>query len=111
MRRGEVYWYDFGSKAKRRPVLILTGSRSLPHLSTATVAVLTTTVRGTRSEVSLSPAHGVPKACAVNLHQLHTVEQAALGPRITHLSDERMVEVEHALSYALGLGERDEEPT
>ena len=108
MRRGEVYWYDFGGKAKRRPVLVLTGSQSLPHLSTATVAILTTTIRNTRSEVALSTAHGVPKACAVNLHQLHTVEQSALQQRVTQLSEERMAAVELALAYSLGLGERDE---
>lgn len=106
MRRGEVYWYDFGPRAKRRPVLLLTGTRSLPHLSTATVAVLTTTVRGVKSEVALTEAHGLPKACAVNLHQLHTVEQSDLDGFIAQLPDDVMRQVERALQFALAFGER-----
>ena len=87
MRRGEVYWYDFGARAKRRPVVVLTGTRSLQYLSTATVAAITTTVRGTRSEVALSMDDGVPRPCVINPHQVHTVEQTTLGVRITQLSD------------------------
>lgn len=106
MRRGEVYWYDFGRTAKRRPVVVLTGTRSLPHLSTATVAVLTTTVRGVRSEVAVGEAEGVPKPCAINLHQVHTVEQAALTGFITQLPDDVMRQVERAMQFALAFGER-----
>lgn len=105
MRRGEVYWYDFGPRAKRRPVVVLTGSRSLPHLSTATVAAVTSTVRGTRSEVALSVEDGLPKPCAINLYQLHTVEQAHLGARLTQLSPAVLQRVEAALVFSLGFGD------
>lgn len=105
MRRGEVYWYDFGPRAKRRPVVVLTGTRSLPHLSTATVAAVTSTVRGTRSEVALSIDDGLPRSCAINLHQLHTVEQADLGARLTQLGPAVLRRVEAALAFSLGFGE------
>ena len=105
MKRGDVYWYDFGGSAKRRPVLVLTGTRNLPHLSTATVAAITTTVRGTRSEVTLSTKDGLPRACAVNLHQLHTIEQARVGPLVTQLSGQIMKRVEASLGFALGFDE------
>ncbi len=109
MRRGEVSWYDFGRSAKRRPVVVLTGTRSLAHLSTATVAVLTTTVRGVMSEVAVSETDGVPKACAINLHQVHTVEQGALTGLITQLPDAVMRRVEAALRFALAFGEHVED--
>ncbi len=105
MIRGEVYWYDFGATAKRRPVVVLTGSASLGVLSSVTVAMVTGTIRGTRSEVALSEADGLPKPCAINLHQLHTVEQTSVGERITLLSDELMARVEKALQFSLGFGE------
>jgi mRNA interferase MazF len=106
VRRGDVYWYPFASPDKRRPVLVLTGSRSLPHLSTATVAGLSTTVRFVASQVPLGPDDGLPKACAVNLHQIFTVSQTALGPFIVSLTDGIMARVDLALGFALGLGER-----
>lgn len=106
MRRGEVYWFDFGRPAKRRPVLVLTGTRSLPNLSTVTVAALSTTIRGVKSEVPLDESHGLPRPCAVNLHQLHTVEQAELEGFVTQLPDEVMGKVEASLLFCLAFGVR-----
>jgi mRNA-degrading endonuclease toxin of MazEF toxin-antitoxin module len=106
VRRGDVYWYDFGGRAKRRPVVVLTGTKSLGYLSTATVAAVSTTIRGTRSEVALSAADGLPKPCVINLHQLHTIEQTDLGPLIAQLPEGLMRRVEASLTFALGFGER-----
>ncbi len=103
MRRGEVYWYDFGGRAKRRPVLILTGTASLPHLSTATVAAITSTIRGTKSEVVVTSNEGLPKTCAINLHQIHTVEQSGLQVCLSRLSATVMGQVDEALRFALSL--------
>jgi mRNA-degrading endonuclease toxin of MazEF toxin-antitoxin module len=101
-----VYWYDYGGRAKRRPVVVLTGTMSLAYLSTATVAAVTTTIRGTRSEVALSQAEGLPKPCVINLHQVHTIEQSDVGPLIAQLPDAVMRRVEASLSFALGFGEQ-----
>jgi mRNA interferase MazF len=106
VRRGEVYWCDFRAPNKRRPVLVLTGSHSLRHLSTATVAALTTTARNVASQVRLSPELGLPKACSVNLHHVFTVNQVELGPFLTALPDEVMASVDRAMVFALGVGER-----
>lgn len=106
MRRGEVYWHQFGKPDKRRPVVVLTATRSLHYLDAATVASVTRTRRGVPSEVELSVDDGLPQVCAVNLHQIATVPQRHLGPYITQLTDSRMREIDDALTFALGVGER-----
>jgi len=102
--RGEVRLCEFSSPDKRRPVLVLTREGALGHLSSATVAPITSTIRGVPSEVVLDIADGMKSACAVNLHNLVTVPQARLGQRVTQLGTMRMNEVCAALRFALGCG-------
>jgi mRNA interferase MazF len=87
---------------KQRPVLILTRSAVLPHLSRVTIAPITSTIRGVPSEVALGPDDGLKMPCAVNLHNVVTVPQASLGRRLAQLDDVRMREVCAALAFALG---------
>lgn len=102
MRRGEIRWYRFTRPDKRRPVLILTRDSALEFLSDLTVAPVTSTIRDIPSEVVLTPADGVPHACAVNLDHVQTVPRSRIGGVITTLSATRMVEVRSAIGFALG---------
>ena len=106
VRRGEVYWYRFKSPDKRRPILVLTRSGLVGHLGTVTVAAITPTRRGVASEVALGPEHGLPKTCAANLHNVLTIPKDEVGPFIAALPDEVMAQVDRAIAFALGLGER-----
>lgn len=106
MRRGEVHWHRFAAPDKRRPVVVLTRSDLLPHLSTVTVAAVTSTSRGAPSEVRLGPDEGLPRLCAVNLHNVFTLPRKDVGPFIASLPDEVMARVDRALVFALGVGER-----
>jgi mRNA interferase MazF len=83
-------------------VLVLTRSSAIPYLSRATVAPITSTIRGVPSEVALGPEDGMKQPCAVNLHNLMTVSQANLGRRVAELEPRRMREVCAALAFALG---------
>src|SRR5207249_10442233 len=65
VRRGEVRWYRFARPDKRRPVLVLTRGSALEFLDEATIAPITTTVRGSPSEVAIGPQDGMPRECAV----------------------------------------------
>ncbi|MDP6038784.1 MAG: type II toxin-antitoxin system PemK/MazF family toxin [Candidatus Latescibacteria bacterium] len=76
-----------------RPVLILTRDSALSFLSSVTIAPLTSTIRGTPTEVILTPEDGVQTACAVNLDNIQTVSKSNLQPFITHLSPTKMHEV------------------
>ncbi|MGE5276588.1 MAG: type II toxin-antitoxin system PemK/MazF family toxin [Acidobacteriota bacterium] len=102
LERGEVRLYRFSPPDKERPVLVLTRSSAIAYLSRATVAPITSTIRGVPSEVALGPEDGMKQNCAVNLHNVVTVHQQSLGRRLTQLTSRRMSEVCAALAFALG---------
>lgn len=104
MRRGEVRWYTFQPPDKRRPVVILTRNSAVGFLTGITVAPITTTMREIPSEVLLTPSEdGVLSACVVNLDNIQTVPKERLGAPLTKLTDDRMEQIEQALSFALGM--------
>ena len=100
--RGEVRLYQFAAPDKNRPVLVLTRDSALAYLSTATVAPVTSTIRGVPSEVVLNEEDGMKSPCAVNLHNAVTVSQERVGKRVAQLSAARMDEVCAALRFSLG---------
>lgn len=105
MKRGEVHWFRFRAPDKRRPVVVLTRSDLLGHLGTVTVAAVTSTVRGVASEVALGVSDGLPRPCAINLHNVFTLPKAETGPYVATLSAEVMLQVDRALVFALGVGD------
>ena len=104
LSRGDVHLYRFAPPDKQRPVLILTRDSAVGHLSTVTVAPISSTVSGVPSEVMLDVDDGMKGPCAVNLHNAATVSQDRLGKRVTSLSAARMREVCAALRFSLGCG-------
>ncbi|MBI1897818.1 MAG: type II toxin-antitoxin system PemK/MazF family toxin [Acidobacteria bacterium] len=102
LNRGDVHLCRFAPPDKRQPVLILTRDSALGHLSTATVAPITSRVRDVPSEVILDVDDGMKDRCAINLHNAVTVSQERLGRRVASLSEDRMREVCAALRFSLG---------
>ncbi len=102
VNRGDVYLYRFGIPDKQRPVLVLTRDSAIGHLSTVTVAPITSTIRDVPSEVILDVDDGMKGSCAVNLHNAVTVSQERLGKRVGSLSHQRMQKVCAALRFSLG---------
>jgi mRNA interferase MazF len=100
--RGDVRLYEFASPDKKRPVVVLTRDSSLALLSTATVAPITSTIRGVDSEVRLGEQDGMKTPCAVNLHNALTVPQRRLGKCVAQLTSARMDEICAALRFSLG---------
>jgi mRNA interferase MazF len=94
--------YRFAPPDKARPVVVLTRNSALQYLSTATVAPITSTVRGVPSEVRLGEEDGMKGPCAVNLHNTVTVAQQRLGRRLGHLAAPRMKEICAAVRFSLG---------
>jgi mRNA interferase MazF len=103
MKRGEVRWYRFIHPDKKRPILILTRDSILDYLGEVTVAPITTTIRDIPSEVFLTQREGMPMDCAVNLDHIQTVSKSKIGPLITSLSSEKLVEVAGAVRFALNI--------
>jgi mRNA interferase MazF len=102
LNRGDVHLCRFERPDKQRPVLILTRSGAIGHLSTVTVAPITSTVRDVPSEVILDVDDGMKSRCAVNLHNAVTISQQRLGKRVGSLNNVRMQEVCVALRFSLG---------
>jgi mRNA interferase MazF len=100
--RGDIRLYRFAKPDKDRPVVVLTRDSALSYLSTATIAPITSTIRGVPSEVVLNEEDGMKRPCAVNLHNAVTVSQQRLGKRVAQLSSSRMAQVCAALRFSLG---------
>ncbi len=104
MRRGEIRWYKFTRRDKKRPVLILTRDSVLTYLGEVTIAPITTTIRDIPSEVFLSKTDdGMPQDCAINCDHLQTVPKAKIGSFITSVPQIKMVDVGKAIWFALDL--------
>jgi mRNA interferase MazF len=102
LSRGDVYLCRFSPPDKLRPVLVLTREQAIGHLSSVTVAPITSTIRGVPSEVVLDTEDGMKAPCAVNLHNAVTVSQQRIGRRVARLDARRMNEVCVALRFSLG---------
>jgi len=102
LNRGDVYLCRFEPPDKQRPVVVLTRDAAIGHLSTVTIAPITSTIRGVPSEVVLDIDDGMKAPCAVNLHNAITISQHRLGRRLARLGVRRMTEVCLALRFSLG---------
>ncbi len=103
VRQGEIWWANLPPPAGRRPILILTRSDAIGHLSNATVAPLTRTMRGIDSEVVLLPDVGVPTLCAISLDNILTIPKALLDRRIVTLPVNTMAEVFSAIRFVFAM--------
>jgi mRNA interferase MazF len=82
---------------KVRQVLILTRELVRPHLTTVTVAPITTTIRGLSTEVPVDAANGLAGPSVVSCDNITTIPVDALGAQIGVLLDPQ----EQALSDAI----------
>ncbi len=103
MQRGEIRWYKFKAPDKKRPVLILTRNSIIEYLGEITVAPVTTNIREIPSEIFLDQNNGMPRECVINFDHIQTVKKNKIGALISTLSDDSLVEVKHAISFALEL--------
>ena len=100
--RGEIWQYRFAPPDKRRPVLVLSRDALLRTLHTATVVAITSTLRGSPTEVRLGVDEGLKHDSCANLANLFTVRQSDLRRFVGALSEATMREVCAALAVAAG---------
>lgn len=103
MRRGEVWWAELPTPAGRRPVVLLSRNEAYTVRELVTVAPVTTRSRGIPSEVRLDRRDGLPRACAANLDTVTTIPKQVLTKRIAALDPAKVVALDRALRFALGL--------
>lgn len=88
---------------KARPVLVLTRELVRPHLTTVTVAPITTTVRGLSTEVSVGSENGLSEPSVVSCDNITTIPAAALGEQIGVLLDSQEPALGEAVVAAFDL--------
>jgi mRNA interferase MazF len=88
---------------KARPVVILTRELVRPHLTTVTVAPITSTVRGLSTEVRLDVANGLGKPSAVSCDNITTIPTSTLGAQIGVLLDPQESALTDAIRAAFDL--------
>lgn len=103
LAQGQIWLADLPPPIHRRPVLVLTRTHALPHLTKVCIATISRNIRGTDTEVVLSPSDGVAQRCAVSLDNILTLPQDTLVRYITELSAGRMNEVFEAIHRAFDL--------
>ena len=73
--------------------------------SLVTVAPVTTRIRGLSAEVRLGAADGRPRECVVNLDNINTIGKHLLQQFMTDLSQQKLLAVEDAIRFSLGMEE------
>jgi mRNA interferase MazF len=88
---------------KARPVLVLTRELVRPHMTTVTVAPITTTVRGLSTEVAVDAANGLAEPSVVSCDNITTIPTSVLGEQIGALLDRQERALTDAIQAAFDL--------
>jgi mRNA interferase MazF len=88
---------------KPRPVLLLTRELVRPHLTTVTIAPITTTIRGLSTEVPVGPANGLAAPSVVSCDNVTTIPTNALGDQVGALLDHQEQMLSEAIRAAFDL--------
>jgi mRNA-degrading endonuclease toxin of MazEF toxin-antitoxin module len=100
VNRAEIWLLDRPRSDRRRPVLILSRPSLITVLHTVTVAAITSTRRGSPTEVDLDVDEGLKGPCCANLCHVFTVAQADLHQFVGTVGLDKMEAVCRALSIA-----------
>lgn len=88
---------------KARPVLVLTRELVRPHLTTVTVAPITTTIRGLSTEVPVDAANGLSRPSVVSCDNVTTIPTEALRDQIGVLLEDQEPQISEAIRAAFDL--------
>jgi mRNA interferase MazF len=102
VKRGEVWWARLD---KRRPVVLVSREEAYAVRALVIAAPVSTTVRGFAVEVKVGKKEGLPRAGVVNCDWLVTVPKADLIAPAGALSRAKLLALNDALRFALGLEE------
>ena len=103
MNRGDVWQFDLGGRAGRRPAVILTRQGVIPHLNKLTVAEITSAGKGYPTEVAIGQKANLRRESYVQLDNLQTVSKARFVKYLGALESSTMRTIGRKLILALGL--------
>lgn len=105
VNRGDIWEADIGGKAGKRPVLVLTRSGVIPHLSRVVVAEITSQGKGYPTQVFIGQSGNLPRPSYVSAESLHTLPKDLLRRHLGDLPLALLNKVSQAVVFALNLGE------
>jgi mRNA interferase MazF len=88
---------------KARPVLVLTRELVRPHLTTVTIAPITTTIRGLSTEVPVNATNGLASPSVVSCDNITTIPVDALGKQVGVLLEHQEQTLSDAIRAAFDL--------
>ena len=88
---------------KARPVLILTREQVRPYLTNVTVATITSSVRGTSTEVPVGRDNGLDHDSVVSCDNIRTIPAEALGRHLGYLLPDQEPALARAIELAFDL--------
>ncbi len=100
-QRREIWLVDLGYAAKIRPCLVLSIPAEDTDRALITIVPHTTSVRGTRFEVSLTVRF--LKTGAFDVQNIITIPHAKFIRKLGSLTDEQMEQVDNVVKLWLGL--------
>ena len=100
VERGEIWLLDRARPDKKRPVLVLSRPSLIRALHTVTVVAITSTLRGSPTEVELGVDAGLKQTSCANLCNLFTVTKHELGTFVGTVGPDKMAHVCAALIVA-----------
>lgn len=102
VNRGDIWLLELGHPDKRRPVLVVSRPSLVDLLHTVTVVAITSTLRGSPTEVQLGTDEGLKHVSCANLCNLFTVRKAELRTLVGTVDPATMDQVCRALAIACG---------
>ncbi|MCG8556691.1 MAG: type II toxin-antitoxin system PemK/MazF family toxin [Proteobacteria bacterium] len=100
--RGEIWLHRFAPPDRRRPVVVVSRQALLDVIHTATVVAITSSVRGSPTEVVLGVDEGLKKPSCANAVNVFTVRQSDLRQFVGLVPPPRMRDLCRALAIACG---------
>ena len=100
--RGELWWAEL-PEVGAHPVALVSRDGSYERRRRATVALVTSSIRGIPVEVPVGPANGLDHDSVINADELQTIRASHLVERIGELDLSQRARLNAALSFALGL--------
>jgi mRNA interferase MazF len=103
LHRGSIWVADLPPPWKRRPAVVVTRDSAIPLLTNVTLVMVTSTIRGVRTEVLLGPEEGLQQKCAAACDSIQTLAINLLSRRVGELATAKVRELDAAIRIALDL--------
>lgn len=88
---------------KTRPVVVLTREAVRPYVASITVALITSTVRGLSTEVSLGAVNGLDHDSVISCDNITTVPRVVIGRLVGYLQPAQEAALARAIVAAYDL--------